>query len=72
MTTYVTVTVPAAGYAGDDDSLAAAVRDVRADLDLRGYDLDAEWGDDDRDTIVVEIPAYAADDAEAAGYEVSL
>lgn len=54
---HATITVPADPDA--DDCLAAA---EAAYLDehpsLAGYDLDPQWGDDNRETVVLTVPAW--------------
>jgi hypothetical protein len=55
-----TVTVPAARYADADDCLAAAEQDYAAEHDLAGWDLAPQWADDQRDEIVLTVPAWSA------------
>ena len=63
MTTYTTLTIPAAQYADYDDCLAAAAADVARERKIPGdYDLSPRWADDDRDEILVDVPAVTAAD----------
>lgn len=58
MTTYTTLTIPAAQYADSDDCLAAAADDVAQEHGVpAGYDMAPRWADDDRDEILVDVPA---------------
>lgn len=55
---YVDIVVSAAPYADHDDSLTAAVRDyVRDHPALRGWEITARWATDDRDEIIITVPA---------------
>lgn len=54
-----------------DDCLAGAVAQVvDAVPALSGWDLCARFSDE-RDHVTLEIPAWAAEDARAAGFEVA-
>lgn len=59
MTKHTTIRVAAARYEDEDDCLSAAAETVARERDLTGYDLDARWEDDERDAILLDIPAYA-------------
>ena len=60
MTTYTTLTIPAAQYADADDCLAAAAADVAQEHGVpAGYDMSPRWADDDRDEILVDVPLRA-------------
>lgn len=56
------VTMEARMFEDEDDSLCAAAEHVRDALGLRGWQLDERWGDN-RDTIIVTIPAPGSNDA---------
>lgn len=57
-----TIRVKAAQYTGHDDCLSAAAADyVDEHPDLDGYDLDARWEDDERDVILLTVPAWSVD-----------
>lgn len=64
MSRQMTVTLNALDYEDEDDSLRAAADWVKRSLRLRGWDLDARWGDDQRDTILLTIPRPNANDAQ--------
>ena len=51
-----TITLPAAPYADYDDSLTAAADEYAAEHGLVGWDLAPRWGDDERDTILIDVP----------------
>jgi hypothetical protein len=54
----VTVTLQAETFAGDDDCLAAAAAwYVERNPELTGWDLDARWASEDRDQILLTVPA---------------
>lgn len=45
-------------FADDDDCFAAAVAAVEAAYpDSKGYDFEPRWGDDDRETIALDVSA---------------
>lgn len=52
-----TVSIPARRYVDSDDCLADAARDYAAEHDLVGWDLSPRWEDDQRDTILLTVPA---------------
>lgn len=55
---HTTLTIPAAQYADYDDCLAAAAADVAQEHGVpAGYDMSPRWADDDRDEILVDVPA---------------
>lgn len=58
--TPITVRVPAARYADHDDCLEAAAEDYAAEHDLEGWDLSPRWADDQRDEILLSVPAGLA------------
>ena len=58
MTKHTTIRVDAARYADEDDSLAAAAAEVAAERGLDGYDLSPRWEDDQRETILLDVPAH--------------
>lgn len=54
------VRLKAAPYGWYDDCLAAATADYIDDHpDLKGYDLDARWEDDERDAILLTVPDWS-------------
>lgn len=58
----VTITVSAAQYEDHDDCLTAAAEDyISEHSDLEGYDLDARWADDQRDEILLTVPAWSVE-----------
>ena len=59
MTTY-TIHVYARRYEDHDDCLSAAAADVAHARGLAGWDLSPRWADDQRETILLDIPAHAA------------
>jgi len=53
-----TVTLRADTFAGDDDCLAAAAAwYVERNPELAGWDLDPRWASDDREEILLTVPA---------------
>ena len=58
-TKYITIRVDAARYEDEDDCLVAAAETVARERDLMGWDLDPRWEDDQREIILLDIPAYA-------------
>ncbi len=60
MASDTTIRIPAAQYQDFDNCLEAAADDVAADRGLQGWDLNPRWEDDQRDTILIDIPAWAA------------
>ncbi len=60
MTTSVQITVPAADYVDADDCLQAAADAYAATHDLGGWDLSPRWTDEQRDSITLTVPAFAA------------
>lgn len=54
------ISVKAKQYEDYDDSLQAAADEVAERLGLQGWDLDARWADDDRDSILLTVPDYVA------------
>lgn len=68
------IRIAAATYADQDDCLAAAAADYAAAHNLEGWDLDARWEDDQRDTIILTTPdremttAESLQQAWTAGY----
>ena len=59
MTKHTTIRVAAARYEDEDDCLSAAAAQIARERGLAGYDFDARWEDDERDAILLDIPAYA-------------
>lgn len=56
----VTIAVPASPYEDSDDCLADAARDACVRYGLISDPLGARWSDDERDEILLDIPADAA------------
>ena len=56
----ITLRIDAKRYEDADDCLAAAAADVAAERGLQGWDLSPRWEDEQRETILVDIPAHAA------------
>lgn len=56
-----TIEIDAAKYEDHDDCLAAAVRDVQKARGLKGWALRARWADDNRETILIDVPAEAGE-----------
>ena len=57
MTNTIKITVSSAPYADHDDCLAEAAAEYAADHDLEGWQVEACWLDDERDEIVLTVPA---------------
>lgn len=56
---YRTIVVPSRRYEDFDDCLSAAAMDyLLTNPEARGYDMDPRWGDDDRETILLDVPNY--------------
>lgn len=54
-----TIRIAASRYEDAEDCLSAAAADVASARDLAGYEFGARWEDDERDTILLDIPAHA-------------
>ena len=59
MSKTTTISVPAARFADEDDCLAAAAEAVAEERGLQGWDLNPRWEDDERETILLDVPAAA-------------
>lgn len=57
MRTQTTLHIPAELFADFDDSLTAAANAVAAKLDLECWDLSPRWADDQRNEILLDVPA---------------
>jgi hypothetical protein len=58
MKKFITIEISAKQYEDYDDCLAAATDDyVSEHPEAEGYDMDARWSDDDRDVILLDVPA---------------
>lgn len=55
----ITLTLPARRYADCDDCLTAAADHMAYLYHLPGWDLEPRWANDDRDAILVTVPAWA-------------
>lgn len=55
--TTITLRIDAAKYADEDDCLAAAAADVAQERGLEGWQLDARWENNQRDVILIDVPA---------------
>ncbi len=53
-----TLTMAAKRYEDHDDCLAAAEAEVKKRYGLEGWNLDARWSDNQRDTILLTVPLY--------------
>lgn len=56
----VTLRIDARRYEDDDNSLATAAADIASQRGLYGWDLCARWEDEQRDTILLDVPPWAA------------
>jgi len=54
--TIMIIRIDAAAYAADDDCLVAAAADYADAHNLAGWELDARWADEQRETIILTIP----------------
>jgi hypothetical protein len=61
----ITLTVDASRYEDEDDCLAAAADDAAETLHLEGWDLNPRWADNQRNEIILDVPAPNANDAQA-------
>lgn len=61
MNKYTTIRIPAARYEDYDDCLTAAANDVAEERGLQGWDLSPRWEDDERDTILIDVPEMTAE-----------
>jgi hypothetical protein len=53
-----TIEIDAKLYEDEDDCLSAAQSDYITDHpELEGWELNARWADDQRDTILLDVPA---------------
>ena len=58
MAKHTTITVDAKRYEDADDCLAAAAAEyVEEHPEAAGYDLGARWADDEREQILLDVPA---------------
>lgn len=65
MTTTVTVTVPASRYADQDNCLEAAKVDyLRRHPELEEWQVSADWADEEREQIALEVESLGKDDAD--------
>lgn len=60
MKNITTIRLPAAQFADYDDCLTAAAKMIAAERDLKGWDLSPRWADEQRDEILIDVPAEAA------------
>lgn len=56
MTKTTTIRIDAAQYQDHDDCLTAAADDAACKYDLEGWDLNPRWEDDQRETILIDLP----------------
>lgn len=61
MSKHITIAVDARRYEDEDDCLAAASADVLFRLGIDEYDTAARWETEERDHILLDIPAWAED-----------
>lgn len=59
-TTMTTIRIDARTYEDHDDCLSAAAADVAAERGLDGWDLNPRYEDEQRETILVDIPTAPA------------
>lgn len=57
MSKMTTIRVMAKRYEDHDDCLAAAEADVQEERGLQGWDLSPRWEDDQREVILLDVPA---------------
>lgn len=57
MSKTTTIRLPASRFADFDDSLAAAAEDIAEQSNLHGWDLNPRWEDDEREVILLDVPA---------------
>lgn len=60
MSKNIEIRVPAKQYEDEDDCLQAAAADYAEQHDLQGWDLSPRWADEQREEIVLTVPAWAA------------
>lgn len=57
----VTIKVSARSYEDADDCLSAAAADIVDEMGMcDGYDVNPRWGSDERDFILMDVPAAHA------------
>lgn len=54
---HTTIRIDARRYTDHDDCLAAAAADAAREHNCPGYDMSPRWEDEQRDTILVDVPA---------------
>lgn len=52
-----TIRLPAAQFADYDDCLSAAAKMIAAERGLEGWDLSPRWANEQRDEILIDVPA---------------
>jgi hypothetical protein len=55
----VTVAIPAERYEHVDDCLGAAAADAKALLGLDAWNLRPRWADEQRECILLDVPAWS-------------
>ena len=60
MSKTITVTVDAARYENEDNCLAVAAADAAKARGLQNWDLNPRWADNQRNEILLDVPAWAA------------
>lgn len=58
--TPVEIKINARRYEDHDDCLTAAADEYAAKHDLAGWDLSPRWADEQRNEIILTVPAFAA------------
>ena len=58
----IKIDVRSTRYQDYDDVFAAVVGELQDDRELVGYSLDPRWGDDDRESVLVDLPEWAVRD----------
>lgn len=57
MAKHKTIRIDAKRYEDSEDCLADAASDVAEELELSGYEMSPRWENDERDVILVDVPA---------------
>jgi hypothetical protein len=65
-TTTTAIRIDASRYEDSDDCLRTAADAIATDRGLEGWDLSPRWEDDQRDTVLVDVPAWAVRDTDEA------
>lgn len=72
MSKHVTIRISSNIYEDCDDCLEAAAADfVRDRPEALGYDLSPRWGDEDRTSILLDVPRHSLDRCGTRVYELA-